>query len=104
MAIEFFPQLHLVKKHENSVVLGSCFSFPSVCLSESYCSSLGVNLFPLGCGLHTHTVKRTSFFLQTVVIVDTRSDIGGTGVVPHRGAIGEESRRVMVPQGTQQHE
>ncbi|CAN0527794.1 unnamed protein product, partial [Ectocarpus sp. 8 AP-2014] len=39
-----------------------------------------------------------------VVIVDTRSDIGGAGVVPHRRAIGEESRRVMVPQGVQQHE
>ncbi|CBJ27608.1 conserved unknown protein [Ectocarpus siliculosus] len=41
---------------------------------------------------------------ETVVIVDTRSDIGGAGVVPHRRAIGEESRRVMVPQGMQQHE
>lgn len=39
--------------------------------------------------------------LKAVVIVDTKNDIGGDGVVPHREAIGD-SRRVMVPDDTDQ--
>ncbi|CAN0239697.1 unnamed protein product [Pylaiella littoralis] len=42
--------------------------------------------------------------LESVVIVDTRNDIGGDGVIPHRRAIGQESRRVMVPRETDQNE
>lgn len=39
---------------------------------------------------------------KNVLIVDTRNDIGGDAVVPHRRAIGE-SRRIMVPPNTSQH-
>lgn len=41
---------------------------------------------------------------KSVVVVDTRNEVGGDGVIPHRGAIGEETRRLMVPPDAYQHE
>ncbi|CAN0418674.1 unnamed protein product, partial [Scytosiphon promiscuus] len=41
---------------------------------------------------------------RNVVVVDTRNEIGGDGVIPHRDAMGEDTRRVMVPKDKQQHE
>lgn len=38
---------------------------------------------------------------KNVVIVDTKNELGGEGVIPHREAIGE-SRRVMVSDHTKQ--
>lgn len=57
------------------------------------------------CGMRCHECTPSSAPLalcKTVVVVDTKNEIGGDGVIPHKDAIGD-SRRIMVPNDTEQH-